>query len=92
MSESNSIRIPLMIDAAGFIILAVTMAVQWGKNDERLRALERQMVDMRSAQITEGRIVRIEEKQTYLVDRVNETNALLREYIQEQRKANGARR
>ena len=93
MSEpsSNSIKIPLMIDAAGFIILAVSMAIQWGKNDERLSGVERQLVELRSAQITEGRIVRLEEKQSYLVQRVDETNSLLREYIQEQRKASGRR-
>jgi hypothetical protein len=83
----HNIRLPLMVDAAGFIILACTIAVQWGTNTQRLQNLETQVAEVRAAQITEGRIVRIEEQQKYMLQRVDETNQLLRQYIEEQRQA-----
>lgn len=58
-----------------------------GTNSARLDQLERQLIEMKSAQVTEARIVRIEEKQTYLVQRVDETNQLLRQYIEQNKRA-----
>lgn len=84
----QEIRVPLVVD----LIVILALAVQWGSNLKRMEYFEQQISEIKRAQITEGRIVRIEEQQKYLVQRVDETNSLLREYIEEQRQANRMRR
>lgn len=78
----NSLRIPLIVDAGVLIVLAA----QWGSNNSRLEQLERALTEMKAAQVTEARIVRIEEKQTYMVKQMDDLNELLRNYLEEQRK------
>jgi hypothetical protein len=85
-SEAPGLRIPLIVD--GLVILA--LAVQWGSNLQRMDQLERQIVELKAAQVSDGRVVRIEEKVQYLAEQSRETNALLRELVQQ--KSNGARR
>ena len=83
MTESmRALKIPLIVDAG----VMVALAVQWGTNSARLDQLESRLTEMRAAQVTEARIVRIEEQQHYLVQRVDETNQLLREYLEQQRR------
>ena len=83
-----SLRVPLIVD---FVVI-LALAAQWGSNAKWMDYFEEQIRELKRAQITEGRIVRIEEQQKYLVQRVDETNTLLRDYIEEQRKYYGARR
>jgi hypothetical protein len=83
MSEAlKSLRLPLIIDAG----VMIALAVQWGTNTARLDQLERQIIEIKSAQVTEARIVRIEEQQRYMVKQVEDLTVLLREYLEEQRK------
>lgn len=82
MSELRALRLPLLIDAG----VMIALAVQWGMNTARLDQLERQLIEMKSAQVTEARIVRIEEQQRYMVKQVDDLTTLLREYLEEQRK------
>lgn len=83
MSESlRALRLPLLVDAG----VMIALAVQWGTNTARLDQLERQLIEMKSAQVTEARIVRIEEQQRYMVKQVDDLTILLREYLDEQRK------
>lgn len=84
----TSIKVPLVVD----LVVILALAAQWGSNSKRMDYFEAQIKELKQAQITEGRIVRIEEQQKYMVERVEETNKLLREYIDEQRRMNGARR
>lgn len=77
----KALRVPLLVDAG----VLIALAVQWGTNSARLDQLEDRLTEMRAAQVTEARIVRIEEQQRYLVQRVEETNVLLRQYLEEQR-------
>jgi hypothetical protein len=84
-TDAPGLRIPLIVD--GLVILA--LAVQWGSNLQRMDQLERQIVELKAAQVSDGRVVRIEENVKYLTEQSRETNALLRELVQ---KTNGARR
>lgn len=84
-SEAGGLRIPLIVDG----IVIVALAVQWGSNLQRMDQLERQLVELKAAQVSDGRVVRIEEKVQYLAEQSRETNTLLRELVQ---KTNGARR
>ncbi len=88
MNIPAGIKVPLVVD----LVVILALAAQWGSNSKRMDYFEAQIKELKQAQITEGRIVRIEEQQKYLVQRVDETNQLLREYIEEQRRVNGSRR
>ena len=79
----QSLRVPLVVD----LVVILALAAQWGSNTQRMEQFERQIAELKQGQITEGRIVRIEEQQKYLVRTAEETNQLLRQYLEEQRKA-----
>lgn len=82
MSEAvRSLKLPLLVDAG----VMIALAVQWGTNNQRIDQLEKSLTDIKTAQVTEARIVRIEEQQRYMMQRVDETNTLLREYLDQQR-------
>lgn len=76
-----TLRVPLVVD----LVVILALAAQWGSNSQRMDQFERQISEMKQGQVTEGRIVRIEEQQKYLVKAVDETNQLLRQWIGEQR-------
>ena len=77
---STGLRIPLIVD--GLVVAA--LLVQWGSNMQRMDQLERQIAELKVAQVSDGRVVRIEENVKYLTEQSRETNALLRELIQKQ--------
>lgn len=77
----QSLRVPLVVD----LVVILALAAQWGSNSQRMDQFERQIAELKQGQITEGRIVRIEEQQKYLVRTAEETNQLLRQYLEEQR-------
>lgn len=77
----QSLRVPLVVD----LVVILALAAQWGSNSQRMDQFERQIAELKQGQITEGRIVRIEEQQKYLVRTAEETNLLLRQYLEEQR-------
>lgn len=77
----QSLRVPLVVD----LVVILALAAQWGSNTQRMEQFERQIAELKQGQITEGRIVRIEEQQKYLVRTAEETNLLLRQYLEEQR-------
>lgn len=78
----NRVRVNWLLDVGVLVAASIQVGVVWNKVD----SLEARFLEMRAAQVTEARIVRIEEQQKYLVARVEETNALLREYLEQQRK------
>lgn len=84
----TGIKVPLAVD----LVVILTLAAQWGSNSKRMDYFEAQIRELKQAQVTETRVVRIEEQQKYLVQRVDETNRLLREYIDEQRQQRQGRR
>jgi hypothetical protein len=79
---SPSLRVPLIVD----LVVILALAAQWGSNSQRMDQFETQIADIKQGQVTEGRIVRIEEQQKYLVSKTDETNSLLRQYLEDQRK------
>ena len=79
-SVVTSLKVPLAVD----IVVIIALAVQWGTNMQRMDQLERQIVELKAAQITDGRIVRVEEKVQSLTDQVKENNSLLRAFIEKQ--------
>lgn len=83
MSDEQRVRINWLLDIGVLIAASIQVGIVWNKVD----SLETRFAEMRAAQVTEARIVRIEEQQKYLVERVDDTNRLLREYLEEQRKA-----
>lgn len=80
--EAKRVRINWLLDVGVLIAASIQVGIVWNKVD----SLEARFAEMRAAQVTEARIVRIEEQQKYIAQRVEETNALLREYLEEQRK------
>lgn len=80
---TTGLRVPLIVD--GLVILA--LAVQWGSNLQRMDQLERQLVELKAAQVSDGRVVRIEEQVRYIADQQKETNLLLREFLNKQERS-----
>lgn len=80
-TKINPYRLPLMVDIGVILMLAV----QWGSNTTRMDQLERQIQDLKQAQVTEARIVGIEKDVGRIAEKQDEANKLLREYIAEMR-------
>lgn len=86
MADTNTVKVNWLLDIGVLIAASIQVGVVWNKVD----SLESRFAEMRAAQVTEARIVRIEEQQKYMLQRVEETNALLRQYLeQQQREAQG---
>lgn len=80
--EERRVRINWLLDIGVLVAASIQVGIVWNKVD----SLEARFAEMRAAQVTEARIVRIEEQQKYLVSRVDETNSLLKQLLDEQRK------
>ncbi|MDZ7355863.1 MAG: hypothetical protein ONB55_22310 [candidate division KSB1 bacterium] len=78
--QIQSLRIPLIVD--GLVILA--LAFQWGSNMQRMDQMERQILELKSGQISDGRIVAIERDVRYLTKQLDETNSMLRALLDKQ--------
>lgn len=78
--QMQSLRIPLIVD--GLVILA--LAFQWGSNMQRMDQMERQILELKSGQISDGRIVAIERDVRYLTKQLDETNSMLRALLDKQ--------
>lgn len=87
-NDSGTIRVNWLVDLAVLIVASVQFGILW----EKVASLETKLTDIQRNQITDGRIVRLEEQQKYLVRQVEEINQLLKAYIAEQRELKEVRK
>lgn len=66
------------------VIISLLCGAFW--LNSRMAVMEERIDSLRAGQVAEARIVRIEEQQKALVEKVNETNLLIRDMIAKQRK------